>query len=367
MDSENAYIRIADVSKHFGAVKAVDQVSIDIQRGEFFSLLGPSGCGKTTLLRILAGFEFPTIGEIYIDQTAMSHVPAYQRPTNMVFQSYAIFPHLNVRGNVAYGLRKEKLSKDELAARIGDALRMVKLEGFEERRSNEMSGGQRQRVALARALIKRPKVLLLDEPLGALDKKLREDMQLELRELQQSLGITFIFVTHDQEEALTMSDRIAVMSEGRVLQTAAPKALYEQPVNVAVADFIGQMNFFEAEVAGVANGQIDIDAAGIGRFRYHAKGDSLTAGQKLVVAMRPEKLTLTVREPPGDLNRVAGKIRAEAYLGDRSHYYLDIPGHDKPVAVAEQNIDEDVDRAADENTKVWLSWRSSAVVLLPRD
>jgi spermidine/putrescine ABC transporter ATP-binding subunit len=367
MDSENAFIRIENVSKHFGPVRAVDEVSIDIQRGEFFSLLGASGCGKTTLLRMLAGFEFPTLGEIFIDDTAMSHVPAYLRPTNMVFQNYAIFPHLDVRANVAYGLRKDKLSKDELGAKVSAALEMVKLSGFEERRSNEMSGGQRQRVALARALIKRPKVLLLDEPLGALDKKLREEMQLELRALQQSLGITFIFVTHDQEEALTMSDRIAVMSAGQVLQIAAPKRLYEEPVNVEVADFIGQMNFFEAEVAGLADGQADIDAAGIGRFRYDAKGSSLAPGQKLVVAVRPEKLNLTTAEPAGDLNRIQGKVRAEAYLGDRSHYYLDIAGHDKPVAVAEQNIEEDVDYAADEHAKVWLSWKSSAVVLLPRE
>jgi spermidine/putrescine transport system ATP-binding protein len=367
MGSENAYIRIDNVSKHFGPVKAVDEVSIEIGRGEFFSLLGPSGCGKTTLLRMLAGFEFPTFGEIYIDDTAMSPVPAYLRPTNMVFQNYAIFPHLNVRGNVAYGLRKERLTKDELAVRVGDALRMVKLEGFEERRSNEMSGGQRQRVALARALIKRPKVLLLDEPLGALDKKLREEMQLELRELQQSLGVTFIFVTHDQEEALTMSDRIAVMAAGRVLQIATPKKLYEEPVNIAVAGFIGQMNFFEAEVAGFANGEADIEAAGIGRFRCAAQGRALAPGDKLVVAVRPEKLSLTVAEPAGDLNRIQGRIRAEAYLGDRSQYYLDIDGHDKPVAVAEQNIEEEVNYAAERNARVWLSWKGSAVVLLSRD
>ena len=367
MSSENAFIRIADVSKHFGQVKAVDRVNIEIQRGEFFSLLGPSGCGKTTLLRLLAGFEFPTIGEIFIDDNAMSSVPAYRRPTNMVFQNYAIFPHLNVRANVAYGLRKEKLSKDELATRVGDALRMVKLEGFEERHSNEMSGGQRQRVALARALIKRPKVLLLDEPLGALDKKLRENMQLELRELQQSLGITFIFVTHDQEEALTMSDRIAVMAAGRVLQNATPKKLYEEPANIAVADFIGKMNFFEAEVTGFANGEADIAAAGIGRFRYDAKGRSLAPGDKVMAALRPEKLNLTVAEPGGDFSRIQGRIRAEAYLGDPSHYYLDIDGHETPVAVAEQNIEEDVDYAAERNAKVWLSWKDSAIVLLSRD
>ena len=367
MDDDQAFIRIDNVSKHFGPVRAVDEVSIDIQRGEFFSLLGASGCGKTTLLRMLAGFEFPTLGELYIDHVPMSQVPPHQRPTNMVFQNYAIFPHLDVRANVAYGLRKDKLSKGELSAKVSAALEMVKLSGFEERRSNEMSGGQRQRVALARALIKRPKVLLLDEPLGALDKKLREEMQLELRALQQSLGITFIFVTHDQEEALTMSDRIAVMSAGQVLQIAGPRSLYEQPVNVEVANFIGQMNFFDAEIAELADGRARIDAAGIGRFECEAKGDSLAAGQRLVVAIRPEKLHLSMSQPPDQLNSLQGKVHATAYLGDRSHYYLDIEGHDKPVAVAEQNIEEDVDYATEENTKVWLSWKSSAVVLLPRD
>jgi spermidine/putrescine ABC transporter ATP-binding subunit len=365
MNGETAFIRIDNISKHFGPVKAVDEVTINVRRGEFFSLLGASGCGKTTLLRILAGFEFPTLGELYIDDMPMSHVPPHVRPTNMVFQSYAIFPHLDVRANVAYGLRKDKLSRDELGARVNAALEMVKLSGFEGRRSNEMSGGQRQRVALARALIKRPKVLLLDEPLGALDKKLREEMQLELRALQQSLGITFIFVTHDQEEALTMSDRIAVMSAGRVLQIANPRSLYEQPVNVEVADFIGQMNFFDAEITDLADGRARVDAAGIGRFECEAKSDSLAAGQRLVVAIRPEKLHLSMSQPPDQMNCVQGKVHAAAYLGDRSHYYVDIDGHEKPVAVAEQNIEEDVDYAADTNAQVWLSWGGASVVLLP--
>ncbi len=367
MDADAAFIRIDDVSKHFGLVKAVDEVSIDVRRGEFFSLLGASGCGKTTLLRLLAGFEFPTAGEISIDGAPVSSVPPHRRPTNMVFQNYAIFPHLDVRANVAYGLRKEKLSKNELAARVVGALRMVKLEGLEERRATELSGGQRQRVALARALVKRPKVLLLDEPLGALDKKLREDMQLELRALQKSLGITFVFVTHDQEEALTMSDRIAVMSEGRVLQMASPKELYEKPVNVEVADFIGQMNFFEARVSDLAGDSADIEAAGIGRLRCAATGRSLRAGQELVVAIRPERLHLTSAEPTGDRHRIRGRIHAEAYLGDRSHFYVDVDGLARPVAVAEQNIEENLGGAARKDSEVWLSWRDAAVVLLPRD
>jgi spermidine/putrescine ABC transporter ATP-binding subunit len=367
MDTDTAFIRIDKVSKHFSLVKAVDEVSIDVRRGEFFSLLGASGCGKTTLLRVLAGFEYPTAGEVFIDGTPMSDVPPHRRPTNMVFQSYAIFPHLDVRANVAYGLRKEKLGKDELAARVEGALRMVKLSGLEGRRATELSGGQRQRVALARALVKRPKVLLLDEPLGALDKKLREDMQLELRALQKSLGITFVFVTHDQEEALTMSDRIAVMSEGKVLQIASPKELYEKPVNVEVADFIGQMNFFDARVAELKGDRADIEAAGIGRFDCPAPERALHAGEDLVVAIRPEKLHLSRTEPAAGLRRIQGRIHAEAYLGDRSHFYVDIDGLERPVAVAEQNIEEDLADATGKDAQVWLSWRDTSVVLLPRD
>ncbi len=212
---DESFISIQDVSKHFGSVRAVDRVSIDIARGEFFSLLGPSGCGKTTLLRMLAGFEFPTMGEIFIDGQPMSSVAPNHRPVNMVFQNYAIFPHLNVRKNIGYSLSQDKLSKAEIDAKVGEMLELIGLPGYEDRASYELSGGERQRVALARALIRRPKVLLLDEPLGALDKKLREKMQLELRALQRSVGITFVFVTHDQEEALTMSDRVAVLSMGR--------------------------------------------------------------------------------------------------------------------------------------------------------
>ncbi|MCP4335151.1 MAG: ABC transporter ATP-binding protein, partial [Gammaproteobacteria bacterium] len=230
--SDEAFISIQDVSKHFGDVHAVDRVSIDIARGEFFSLLGPSGCGKTTLLRMLAGFEFPTMGEIFIDGQAMSSVAANHRPVNMVFQSYAIFPHLNVKQNIGYSLVQDKLPKAEFDTKVGDMLELIKLPGYEERASHELSGGERQRVALARALIRRPKVLLLDEPLGALDKRLREEMQVELRQLQRTVGITFVFVTHDQEEALTMADRVAVMGKGKLVQVDTPSALYESPANI---------------------------------------------------------------------------------------------------------------------------------------
>ena len=247
----NSFIQINNISKHFEDVKAVDDVSVEIKEGEFFSLLGPSGCGKTTLLRLLAGFEYPTSGNLLIDGTDITALPPDKRPTNMVFQNYAIFPHLNVEKNIQFGLRKLGLSNDEIDKRVKDVLSSVKLEGYEERFSNQLSGGQRQRVALARALVRQPKVLLLDEPLGALDKKLRDEMQLELRNLQRSVGITFIFVTHDQEEAMTMSDRVAVMNKGKILQISPPRDLYDNPKNLFVGDFIGQINFLDTQIVKI--------------------------------------------------------------------------------------------------------------------
>ena len=309
MTDSNAYIRLEHISKHFGAVKAVDDVDFNIAEGEFFSLLGASGCGKTTLLRMMAGFESPTLGEIYIDDVEVSTVPPHRRPTNMVFQNYAIFPHLDVRQNIAYGLRSLKLSKEESAKMVEEALAMVKLPGFGDRKANELSGGQRQRVALARALIKRPKVLLLDEPLGALDKKLREEMQLELRQLQQSLGITFVFVTHDQEEALTLSDRIAIMSGGKVLQMGSPEEIYQKPVNVQVADFIGQMNFIKAELLSREDKGAMVEAAGLGKVTVQTVPASLQNGAKIVVAVRPEKLRVSKDKPSEGDSAVEGTVR----------------------------------------------------------
>ena len=366
MTDDNAFIRIDHVSKDFGDFRAVDRVAVDIARGEFFSLLGASGCGKTTLLRMLAGFESPSEGEIYIDGQAMSEVPPHHRPTNMVFQSYAIFPHLDVRSNVAYGLRKEKLSRGEVDRKVHDALSMVKLEGYENRKSTELSGGQRQRVALARALIKRPKVLLLDEPLGALDKKLRDAMQLELRALQQSLGITFVFVTHDQEEALTMSDRIAVMSGGVVLQIASPRELYERPSKVEVASFIGQMNFFPGEISGEEGGAAVIKADRIGTVKCRL-GEELSRGNKsVVVAMRPEKLHVAAEQNGRDY-AVEGEIRNAAYLGDRSHYYVHVPGSEEPIAVSAQNADNALSDRLQRESSVWVTWSEDAMVVLPKD
>ncbi|MBP5855715.1 ABC transporter ATP-binding protein [Marivibrio halodurans] len=367
MSSDDSFLNIEQVTKRFGAVVAVDRVNIAIRTGEFFSLLGPSGCGKTTLLRMLAGFETPDEGEVYIDGVPMSGVSPHVRPTNMVFQSYAIFPHLNVERNVAYGLRKEKLSKQEEAKRVDEALEMVKLGGYGKRKSNELSGGQRQRIALARALIRRPKVLLLDEPLGALDKKLRTDMQIELRQLQQSLGITFVFVTHDQEEAMTLSDRIAVMAQGKALQVASPKDIYNRPTSMTVADFIGQMNFIEASVGQVADGVAALEAKGLGRMKAHINGTAVTTGAHMIAALRPEKLSLTDSEPNGGGNVVKGRIEAAAYLGDRSHFHVRVDGLDQPLAVAAPDLPFVGDGAKQEGRPVWLTWADDSVILLDKD
>lgn len=365
MSTNDSFISIKNVSKHFGEVVAVDAVNIEIAEGEFFSLLGPSGCGKTTLLRMLAGFESPTSGEIFLDGNPVSEIPPHHRPTNMVFQNYAIFPHLDVRGNIAYGLRKDKLGKVEQNRLVDEALEMVKLPGFGSRRANEISGGQRQRVALARALIKRPKVLLLDEPLGALDKKLREEMQLELRALQETVGITFIFVTHDQEEALTLSDRVAVMARGDVLQMASPQQLYSRPVNVEVADFIGQMNFFDARVVDVQGNQVEIDAKGLGSMKLSSEEDFVNKNAEIVVALRPEKLLLSMDGDTGGRGSVKGQLSTSAYLGDRSHYYVTLEGYDKPVSVASQEVISASGQSLERGSEVWLSWAEESLVLLP--
>ena len=351
------YISINGVSKLFGTVAAVDDVSLDIAQGEFFSLLGPSGCGKTTLLRMLAGFEQPTLGSIDLDGELLIDRPAHLRPTNMVFQSYAIFPHLNVRANIAYGLRKQRLPRAELRRQVEQALELVKLSGLGDRQATQLSGGQKQRVALARALIKRPKVLLLDEPLSALDKKLREEMQIELRLLQQTVGITFVFVTHDQEEALTMSDRIAVMNEGRVLQVASPGELYERPNCITVASFIGQMNFLPARVTAANGAGVALDVKAFGAARATGRAD-LAEGREVTVALRPEKLRLGTAA--ADLpNRMQATVEAVAYLGDRSHVHLRHPALDKPLLVTSQT-----DAGVTQGSEITVGWAADAPVLL---
>ncbi len=363
-NSEN-YISIENVSKRFGEVTAVDQVSLEIGKGEFFSLLGASGCGKTTLLRMLAGLESPTSGEIYIDGKPMSEVPPFQRPTNMVFQNYAIFPHLDIRANIAYGLRKQKLPRSEVDRMVEEALEMVKLPGFGKRRANELSGGQRQRIALARALIMRPKVLLLDEPLGALDKKLREEMQLELRSLQESVGITFIFVTHDQEEAMTLSDRVAVMARGDVLQIASPQSLYNQPNSVEVAEFIGQMNFIDATALHVNDDSVVLDAAGLGQIQAITDANFVRQGEQVIVAIRPEKLLISSVPFSTEVDSVQGKLKTTAYLGDRSHHYVEVEGCEKPLAVAGNEYSSGNGSPLERGADVWLSWNKEAPILLP--
>jgi len=366
MTSTDAFISIRQVHKLFGRFTAIDDVSLDIAQGEFFSLLGASGCGKTTLLRMLAGFESTSKGEIYIDAAPMSDVPPHHRPVNMVFQSYAIFPHLNVADNIAYGLRKQKLPRARRAEMVEEMLEMIKLPGFGPRKANELSGGQRQRIALARALILRPKVLLLDEPLGALDKQLREQMQLELRALQRRVGITFVFVTHDQEEALTLSDRIAVMEGGKVLQVDTPAGLYEAPNTRAVASFIGNMNFFQGTVRRNGARMGAVETEGLGTIEVPLDQVTKPDGAAVQVALRPEKFTLTETRPETG-PAIEGRLGTIAYLGERSHYYVEIPGKAEPVAVSTPNLAGATNGLGTRAAPVWLSWSPGAVVILDAD
>ena len=361
------FIVLRDLSKRFGSVRAVDEVDLEIRQGEFFALLGPSGCGKTTLLRMIAGFETPSAGEISLDGQPMTAVPPNRRPVNMVFQNYAIFPHLNVRDNIAYGLRRLKLSRAERDRRVDASLDLIKLQGFESRHAHQLSGGQRQRVALARALVRQPLVLLLDEPLGALDKKLRAQMQIELRALQRKVGITFVFVTHDQEEALSISDRIAVMAEGRVLQVDTPTLLYERPSSRAVADFIGTINLFPAIVSAIEQDRVTVDAGPVGVVEARRPEFALEDGADVTVAVRPEKIRVSNEASGEHANMASGDIEAAAYLGDRSHFYVHIVGREEPIAVATQNIQPMLGAAIPAADRVWLTWSRDAVILLPAD
>jgi len=368
MSDASDYVSIRNVSKHFGAVRAVDGVSMNIRQGEFFALLGASGCGKTTLLRILGGLESPTAGSVFMDGQDITAVPPERRPVNMVFQNYAIFPHLSVAQNIGYGLRKDRLSKEEAARRVDEALSLVKLEGYGSRGSTEISGGQAQRVALARALIKRPKVLLLDEPLSALDKNLREQMRIELRALQQSVGITFVFVTHDQEEALSMADRIAVMSAGKVLQVDTPEHLYEIPRSKEVAAFIGSMNFIDATVEGTEGDALIVDAGPVGKVRAGLPEDGApSAGTAVILGIRPEKLALSDRPPGEGANAVRARLSAASYLGERSHYFLQVEGLPEPLSIARQNTQAQILHEFDAGSELWLTWSPAAGIVLPAD
>src|SRR6202451_1707587 len=318
--TERPLLRIEELSKRFGGNAAVDKLSLDIYQGEFFALLGPSGCGKTTLLRLIAGFERPGSGRLLLDGIDLAPVPPYRRPVNMMFQSYALFPHLNVEANIAFGLKQEGLPKREIAERVADMLALVKLENFRRRKANELSGGQRQRVALARSLVKRPRVLLLDEPMAALDKKLRGETQFELMEWQRRLGLTFIIVTHDQSEAMTVADRIAVMDRGRLMQVAPPAEIYEQPNSRWVADFIGDINLFEGRVSGDGR---SVEGTALGGVVNVTAKIGAEPGATVWIPVRPKKMRMPQAEPAGSQqiereNGVAATIVDIGYLGDLS-------------------------------------------------
>ncbi len=360
-------VEITGVSKRFGSFAAVDDVNLTIGQCEFFALLGPSGCGKTTLLRMLAGLELPTEGRIIIDGQDMSGVPANQRPVNMVFQSYAVFPHMSVLDNVGYGLKVSGVARSEIRERAQDALALVKLGDFGHRMPDQFSGGQRQRVALARALVKRPKVLLLDEPLSALDAKLREQMRLELVNLQETVGITFVIVTHDQDEALSMASRIAVMEAGQVRQLAPPAELYEFPKTRFVADFIGSVNMFEGKVEAVEGDVIRLSCPGLERPIEVEQPDTPPIGSTAWAALRPEKIDIS-KEPPPDptVNTTPGKIEEITYLGEVSIYHVRISDVLPLVKVAMANIDRVTRRPFTWEDEVYLCWTRQCGVVLDR-
>ncbi|GAB4354860.1 MAG: ABC transporter ATP-binding protein [Kiloniellaceae bacterium] len=360
--NDRIIIEIDRVTRKFGEFTALDDVSLKIREGEFFSLLGPSGCGKTTLLRQIGGFDDPTSGAIRIDGQDMTGVPANWRPTNMVFQSYAIFPHLTVAQNVAYGLRKLRLDREERERRVKEALAQVDMAHLGARRSNEISGGQRQRVALARALIMRPKVLLLDEPLSALDKKLREQMQVGLRHLQRQVGITFILVTHDQEEALTMSDRIAVMFGGRIAQCDRPEEIYQHPRSRAVAEFIGGMNFLQAAVLREGDDVIEVDVAGFGRAEVRKPAGITYNGTDLTIGARPERMTLVFEGESGHNRTVEGTVIEASYYGDMTYYSIAVGTLDRPVVVSMRNTIGR--RSLQPGEKVQVGWAPESLVPL---
>jgi putrescine transport system ATP-binding protein len=323
--ADTPLLRIDSVVKKFGVLRAVDGLSLDIRSGEFFALLGPSGCGKTTLLRMLAGFETPDEGRILLDGADIVRMLPHQRPVNMMFQNYALFPHLNVRDNIAFGLKRAQMPRSEIDTRVAEMVALVKLEGLEKRKPDQLSGGQRQRVALARSLARRPRVLLLDEPLAALDKKLRESTQLELMELQRRLGMTFIIVTHDQEEAMTMADRIGVMDNGRLEQVATPRKLYEAPNSRWVAEFVGDINLFEGEAQETDGGRLAVATKGAGTIIVAAPSNPVTK-PLVCVAVRPEKVKLSRRGPASDaahahaINRLEGTVTDVSYLGGFTTY-----------------------------------------------
>ena len=359
------YIQINNITKKFGDFVAVDNVSLKIYKGEIFCLLGGSGCGKSTLLRMLAGFETPTSGTVLLDGQDMADIPPYKRPVNMMFQSYALFPHMTVEKNVAFGLEQERLPRGEINARVEEILGIVKLREFSKRKPHQLSGGQRQRVALARSLVKRPKLLLLDEPLAALDKKLREHTQFELINIQEQLGVTFMVVTHDQEEAMTLASRIGVMNRGEIVQIGTPTEIYEFPGSRFVADFIGSVNMFEGQLIEDLPERVRIKSEELGGVIYVDHGISAAPGATVWAAVRPEKIDIT-RQPPArvDENCVRGVVKEIAYMGDMSVYLVQIETG-RTVRVTLPNIE----RMSDDERIVWdetvyLSWHESSPVVV---
>jgi spermidine/putrescine transport system ATP-binding protein len=357
-------VELRQVTKKFGQVTAVNQIDLQIQDGEFFSLLGPSGCGKTTTLRMIGGFELPTDGEIMIGGEVQGYKPPFQRPVNTVFQSYALFPHMNIFQNVAFGLQMKKVSKDEIRQQVEEMLELVQLPGMGKRKPNQLSGGQQQRVALARALINHPKVLLLDEPLGALDLKLRKAMQLELKRIQQQVGITFVYVTHDQEEALTMSDRIAVMSMGRVLQIGSAQEIYEQPQSRFVADFIGETNYMGGQVLHLEGLFAEV-ALEEGGKAWVTAGHDIQKGESVHVAVRPEKINFQI-DSSDFPEAPRGKITNLVYLGSDTVFVVDFP-QGTQVKVRNQNINTFDSSHIVIGTEVSLTWpKESSKAFSPR-
>ncbi|MDU8928055.1 ABC transporter ATP-binding protein [Alisedimentitalea sp. MJ-SS2] len=354
-------IHFQNVTKRFGDFTAIDDLTIDIYEKEFFALLGPSGCGKTTLMRMLAGFENPSEGNIFLAGQDIVPIPPNRRAVNMMFQSYALFPHLSIWDNIAFGLKRDKMSKDAVGERVEEMLRLTRLEQFARRKPHQISGGQRQRVALARSLAKAPKLLLLDEPLGALDKKLRIDTQFELMDIQESTGTTFVIVTHDQEEAMTVASRVAVMDHGRIVQASTPAEIYEAPNSVYVADFIGDVNIIE----GYAEKSGDGFNLTWGESRPILKAETQNgfAGGNCALAIRPEKVSVTAEKPEDAANAIKGKVHDIAYLGNLSTYHVEIPGG-QIIKAQTANTRRLSRRSFTWEDDVWLSWTATAGVLL---
>jgi putrescine transport system ATP-binding protein len=358
-------IRFRNVTKRFGDFTAIDNISLDIYGQEFFALLGPSGCGKTTMMRMLAGFENVTEGVIELDGADVGNVPPNKRAVNMMFQSYALFPHLTVWENIAFGLRRTKMPTDDLGNRVEEMLKLTRLERFAGRKPHQISGGQRQRVALARSLAKAPKLLLLDEPLGALDKKLRQETQFELMDIQEKTGTTFVIVTHDQEEAMTVASRVAVMDEGNLMQVATPDRIYETPNSVYVADFIGDVNLIKGTAKSIGDDQYQINWMESLPPLIAASAVPLPEGQSCHLAIRPEKVSINAERPEGAVNAVQGKVLDIAYLGNLSTYYVQLA--DGTIIKAQTANTRRISRRSFTwEDPVWLSWTATAGVLLDR-